>query len=112
MIEDDDDMFDELPHEIDEDDEEGEALASSAPLPSLAQMEKDCAWAEAHIAQRLADDPDYPTDKLLAEVRSRVRPLTGYRATPSEWAGLGILAMKAKVSDRVRELKKEEEEKE
>jgi len=79
-----------------------------APLPSLAQMEKDCEWAAEVIEARLAEDPNYPTAALLAEIRTRVRPLSGYRPTNAEWVGLGILAMKAKIADRARELEKEE----
>lgn len=92
---------------LDDVDDDGEPVYK--PLPSLAQMEEDCEWAADVIEQRLAEDPNYPTDALLAEVRSRVRPLSGYRPTEAEWRGLGILAMKAKAADRVRELEKEEE---
>lgn len=106
--EDEDNLFD---PDLELDEEEIPELPPP-PLPSLAQMEKDCDWASEQIDRRLAEDPDYPTDLLLAEIRQRVRPLTGYRPTDSEWAGLGILAMRAKVADRVRELEKEEEEKE
>lgn len=93
-------------------DEEEEEEVAPIALPSFAQMEEDCAWAAEVIERRLAEDPNYPTEALLAEVRSRVRPLSGYRATESELRGMRILAMKARVSDRLRELEKEEENKE
>ncbi len=106
----DDDEFEVDPTiELDEDDEESGAEAVERPLPSLAQMGKDCDWAAEHIEKCLAEDPDYPTDKLLAEVRTRVRPIAGYRPTQGELNGLGILAMRAKISDRIRELENEEE---
>lgn len=98
-----------IPDDLDEYEDEDDERAVERPLPSLAQMGKDCDWAAERIEQRLAEDPDYPTDKLLAEVRSVVKPLSGYRATDSEMLGLGILAMRAKLADRLRELEKEEE---
>jgi hypothetical protein len=107
------DEDDDIYAEIDPDlllDEVEDVDAQAPPPPSLSQMEEDCAWAAELIDRRLAEDPNYPTAALLAEMRHRVKPLSAYKITDAEMSGLRAIAKKEKMDRRLKELEDEQEE--
>lgn len=70
------------------DDEQEEGRASTAPPPSLRQMERDGLAATEEVERLLAEDPDTPTHVLLAAVKKHVRPMSEYRPTDEEMLAL------------------------
>ena len=71
-----------------EDETEEEPSPAAAPMPTLAQMERDGERFAAEVERILQENPDTPTADLLALKEKMVLPMTAYRPTYEEMMAL------------------------